>query len=332
MTWTKKLTQLNDVLGDLVTSPEGIMRYAKDAGLKPSMLVQTGTPLDIWNNVISEANKNGKVDDLIKAVQIKYPDDPFLKTAVENPEINYSLSPHIDEISQWEPISEDTLEVLTLEISTLLPINFLEQGILRSRSVGKVEIKNGANCDVGSGFLFRLEGQEETFFMTNYHVISKTNKIPQTRIIFNYELDIDGNSKASKSFKIDPNGPWICSPVEDYDVTIFKLIANNEELKEFGFIPLFQTNISKNDFVNIVQHPGGQMKQISLYHNVVTNIDEKRVQYLTDTLKVLLVPQYLIRHGKLLLFTIAVEASNPMNLHYQMVLNPEMKEFILIRL
>ena len=43
--------------------------------------------------------------------------------------------------------------------------------------------------------------------------------------------------------------------------------------------------ISKNDFVNIIQHPGGEFKQISIYHNIVTNTNDRVVQYLTDTLK-----------------------------------------------
>jgi V8-like Glu-specific endopeptidase len=37
-------------------------------------------------------------------------------------------------------------------------------------------------------------------------------------------------------------------------------------------------------YVNIIQHPAGQSKVIALYHNVVAYVDDRRVQYLTDTL------------------------------------------------
>ena len=50
-------------------------------------------------------------------------------------------------------------------------------------------------------------------------------------------------------------------------------------------IELKEIEIAQNDFVNIIQHPEGKMKQISLYHNIVTNTNERVVQYLTDTLK-----------------------------------------------
>jgi hypothetical protein len=80
MNWTPRLTQLNDVLGDLVPHHEGITKFVNSAGLKPSMINYNGSALDIWNNVIDEARKSDKVDDLIGAVLEKYPNNPYLKT------------------------------------------------------------------------------------------------------------------------------------------------------------------------------------------------------------------------------------------------------------
>lgn len=286
MAWTKKLTQLNDALGDLIPDKNGIIRYAKASGLKPQFINTDGSSLDVWSNVLSEADKQNKIDGLVNIVLEAYPDNPFLKSALSELDINYSLSPDIDKVSNWEPISVDTLEVLTMGRSTLLPISFLALGVIKSRSVAKVEIKVGANSfNVGTGFLFKVNNIEDIFFMTNFHVINKKSDIDKTKITFNYELDINGDTIPSKSFKIDPFGPWYCSPVEDLDVCIFKLISTDNDLKEYGYLPLQEVEIIKNDFVNIIQHPAGGMKQISLYHNIVTNVNEKAVQYLTDTLK-----------------------------------------------
>jgi V8-like Glu-specific endopeptidase len=284
MDWTPRLTQLNDVLGDLVPHQDGITKFIKAAGLKPSMVNFNGTALDIWNSAIDEARKNQKVDKLIEVVRAKYPDNPFLITAQNPIELNYSLSPKLEDISNWKGIEEDTLEVLTMGYSTLLPINFLARGIISSRSVAKVEKRKGAYTEVGTGFLFKIETVEELFFMTNFHVINDKEDIKKTRIIFDYEEDINGNTKASKSFNINELGPWYTSPIGQCDVTIFQLIETNE-IKQFGFIPLKKIEVNKNEFVNIIQHPGGQLKQIALYHNIVTNTDNRIVQYLTDTMK-----------------------------------------------
>lgn len=284
MDWTPRLTQLNDVLGDLVPHHEGITKFIKAAGLKPAMINYNGSALDIWSSAIDEARKNGKVENLIKVVLEKYPNNPFLKAAIDPIELNYSISPKLEDISSWQGVDKDTLEVLTMEDNTLLPINFLEKGIKSSRSVAKVEKKKGAIIEVGTGFLFKYEGIDELFFMTNFHVINDKNEIGSTRIIFNYEEDINGNTKASKSFKIDSNGAWYVSPVAQNDVAIFKLIETGE-IEQFGFIPIKKVNVEKNDFVNIIQHPAGQLKKIALYHNIVTNTDNRVVQYLTDTMK-----------------------------------------------
>ena len=284
MDWTPRLTQLNDVLGDLVPHHEGIMKFIKAAGLKPSMINFNGSALDIWSSAIDEARKNQKVDKLIEVVKEKYPNNPFLITAQSHEELNYSLSPKLEDISTWKGIEEDTLEVLTMGYNTLLPINFLARGIISSRSVAKVEKRKGVFTEVGTGFLFKVEEIEELFFMTNFHVINSKNDIKDTRIIFDYEEDINGDTKASKSFKINELGPWYTSPIAQYDVSIFKL-NETDEIKQYGFIPLKKIEVNKSEFVNIIQHPGGQLKKIALYHNIVTNVDDRIVQYLTDTMK-----------------------------------------------
>jgi V8-like Glu-specific endopeptidase len=71
---------------------------------------------------------------------------------------------------------------------------------------------------------------------------------------------------------------------KELDVSIFKLIAS-EELNHYGHLPLKKIDVAKNDFVNIIQHPGGQLKQIALYHNIVTHLKDNIVQYLTDTMR-----------------------------------------------
>lgn len=286
MAWTKKLTQLNDVLSDLVPNKDGITKYIKASGLKPQFIDTSGNAMDVWSNVLSEADKNSKVDELVKSVLDTYPDNPFLKSALATKEIDYSLSPDIDKVSKWQDVSDETLEVLTMGRSTLLPVNFLAKGVQKSKSVGKVEIKIGSNrINVGTGFLFKIKGINDLFFITNYHVINDRKDIDKTKVIFDYELDIYGNSIASKSFRIDENRAWYCSPVNEYDTTIFNLIDDHNELEPYDYIELKEIEIAQNDFVNIIQHPGGEMKQISLYHNIVTNTNERVIQYLTDTLK-----------------------------------------------
>lgn len=53
---------------------------------------------------------------------------------------------------------------------------------------------------------------------------------------------------------------------------------------KWGALALSKKTVAVGDHVNIIQHPGGGPKQISLFSNVVVFAGNGRVQYLTDTL------------------------------------------------
>lgn len=285
MAWTQKMAQLNDALADLIYTHQGITALAQDSGIKPAWINFSGNAQEIWNSVINEANKRQKVEALISAALAKFPDNPFLVAASSTETINYSLQPDIDTISTWAIPSASELEALTMEKSTLLPISFLETGIIKSRAVAKIEIKTGTIVDVGTGFLFQVPTVEGLYFMTNHHVIRNQSKLGSTKIVFNFELDSVGNSKTSETFKIKENGLWLTSPVKELDVTICELEDPDRHLDRYGYLELREIDIPKFDFVNIIQHPGGQWKQLSIYHNIVTSSNDRIIQYLTDTLK-----------------------------------------------
>jgi len=53
---------------------------------------------------------------------------------------------------------------------------------------------------------------------------------------------------------------------------------------EWGWLPLLPREIRRGDRVNIVQHPNGQPKQISLQNNFIEYVGGDIVQYVTSTL------------------------------------------------
>ncbi len=284
MAWTVKLTQLNDILSDLIPIKDSIPKYVSDAGLRMGNIDTTGSAMNVWHHVLNEANKHHKVDNIVNAVLNVYPENPFLKAALSKHEIDYTLDKDVS--PNWHKFENLQLEKLTMEQSTLLPINFLAKGVIKSRAVAKVEIIKGDNMvGKGTGFLTKIKGIDDLFFITNYHVLPNKNSIDKIRIIFDFELDINDESIASKSFSIDENGPWYSSGIHELDTTVCKLKDNENLLKNYGFLELDYTELPKDNFVNIIQHPGGEMKQISLYHNIITYSDDRVVQYLTDTLK-----------------------------------------------
>lgn len=284
MNWTKRETQLNDVLATLVYRQEGIAMLAQQSGISPSKINFSGNADEIWYDTINQALKRGKLDDLIEVAIRQFPNDPYLLAAKLNAGVDYTTQPDLNDRNGWKQFDEANLEVLTTGKSTLLPISFLQTGIRKSLAVAKVEIAKKGFISSGTGFLFKVNGIAGTFFMTNHHVISDKNEINTTKVIFNFELDEHGNTKASESFSIDVEGVWFTSPTNELDVTVFQL-NKSAGLEKYGYLDLIPVDIPEFEFVNIIQHPGGMWKQISLYHNIVTTSTDRVVQYLTDTLK-----------------------------------------------
>ncbi|HYE55708.1 MAG TPA: serine protease [Chitinophagaceae bacterium] len=279
--WTIKHTQLNDALAALIPFPNDIFPHIKNAGIDIARVWADGiSGYQLWRSSINFAITNKTVPRLIETVRQSFPNDPFLLTISKAETIDYTLGPTIDKNIPWKGEDRSTLEVLTQPgLNTMQPISFLEKGLLRAKPVAKVQYQVQGIKKVGSGFLIA-----DNIFITNHHVLPDAETATKAQILFNYENDLNDIPKNVTPFEIDTRY-FITSPVAEYDTTAFRL--KGDANKDFDALPFDDPEFpaQKNDFVNIIQHPAGQHKQIALYHNIVTNTDERVVQYLTDTLQ-----------------------------------------------
>jgi V8-like Glu-specific endopeptidase len=158
--------------------------------------------------------------------------------------------------------------------STLLPISFLEQGLNCARAVVRINIGTA----LGTGFLV-----EKNYLITNNHVIPDLATATNAKVQFNYQSNWQGVILEPELYTLDAHSHtqhFVTDPFHDY--TIVKL--NGDANSKYGQLTLGDMIPKKDDFVNIIQHPAGGLKQIAMYHNVIMYIDDSRVQYLTDTL------------------------------------------------
>jgi len=155
--------------------------------------------------------------------------------------------------------------------NNLRPIGFLEKGLQCAKSVCLIEVPGFGS---GTGFLV-----SPGIVMTNNHVLPSANHAKVARFRFNYQLDVNGKLETSKSFSATQD-VYSTNPALDYTIVS---VADFPE-KEFGTLELSYDNVSPGDEVNIIQHPGGEPKQIALVDNQVAYVDNNIAQYLTDTL------------------------------------------------
>jgi hypothetical protein len=274
MAWTKQLSLLRDALATLIPFKEDAIPYLNDAGLNWATIALPQNPLTLWHNILLHADNNGQLDDLVDALLKQFSKNPHLLAFKQ--QLDYSNGPAMDTLDWKTPVEKESLEKITGANSTLLPINFLEIGLKKAKAVARILIKRPGGTEAGTGFL--LPGN---LLLTNHHVISDEATAKIAKIQFNYEQSITGMAMMPVEFTLEYPTPGNFATSEKNDWTAVRI--KGDANKDFGAIDLVPAVANKNDFVNIIQHPGGQFKQIGMYHNMVTYTDNNIIQYLTDT-------------------------------------------------
>ncbi|MGK7879674.1 MAG: trypsin-like peptidase domain-containing protein [Crocosphaera sp.] len=156
--------------------------------------------------------------------------------------------------------------------NTLRPIAFLAQGLKVSRSVAYIRDSKGS----ATGFLIAPD-----LILTNNHVISNSDSLDDYLFRFNYEENFLGEAQSVKEYRAKPQGIFYTNKELDFTIIQLEEKAGNE----WGWLSLKPENIQVNNRVNIIQHPMGQPKQISLQNNLVQYVGGDVLQYVTSTLE-----------------------------------------------
>jgi V8-like Glu-specific endopeptidase len=178
-------------------------------------------------------------------------------------------------LADWK--SSDSPEAVQEKIigaDTLRPIAFLERGVEISRSVAYVGVRQGWKGWSGTGFLIAPD-----LAMTNHHVVPEKSLRRGVRLRFNYQESFAGEAQPVEEYSAKPDGLFHANEALDY--AVFEV--EGEPGRRWGWLPLAPRDVRKDDRINIIQHPNGLPKQISLQNNLVQYVGGNVVQYVTST-------------------------------------------------
>lgn len=168
----------------------------------------------------------------------------------------------------------------------LVAINYLTRGIVAARSVCRLRLRSSSGDTIGFGTGFLVA---PGVLLTNHHVLRNATEAANAIAEFDYEADAQGKAKVAVCFSVlgDP------APVvqEKLDFALVGVAAQSLEggraLREFGFLPLNPVpgKAFIGEYLTIIQHPGGERKQICVRENKLLKYDENddTLWYETDT-------------------------------------------------
>lgn len=174
-----------------------------------------------------------------------------------------------------------------LDKNNLISINYLERGLRVSRSVARIRIRSAQGQTLGFGTGFMVSPQ---LLMTNNHVLSSISDAAFSRAEFNFQDDASGRPLPTSVFDLDPDLFFVTSEELDFTLTAVKDKARDgsgdlSELRFFGWNHLIEDEGKAilGEFLNIIQHPNGEPKQLALRENEFIDLLENFIHYKTDT-------------------------------------------------
>jgi endonuclease G len=166
----------------------------------------------------------------------------------------------------------------------LTDISYLARGIHASRAVCRIEIRHGNQLiGYGTGFLVA-----PGVLLTNHHVLERVDLVPGSQAQFRYERSTTGDNLEPVAFGLltDP-APILFKDLDMALVGVRPQSSQGASLAEFGWLPLKPTPGKGfvGEYLTIIQHPGGERKQICVRENKLIKFSENGpfLWYQTDT-------------------------------------------------
>ena len=225
--------------------------------------------------LILEADTPERVAKRLDRLQI----DPDTAKALQAGEISFAPLAAPEE----GPVADSPVLERVLGSNDLMGVSFLELGQLISRTVGRVHIRSRTGRTLGYGTGFMVSPR---LLMTNNHVLESAQMASHSQIEFNYQFDFDGKPSKSVFFGLTPSDLFLTNRTLDYSlVAVQPRLPDGREVKALGWTRLLEEEgkVITGEYLNIIQHPHGEPKQLALRANRLIDVLDDWLHYRTDT-------------------------------------------------
>ncbi len=167
----------------------------------------------------------------------------------------------------------------------MIGATYLELGAARAKTVGRILIKSSPTRRRGFGTGFLVA---PGLLMTNNHVLKAAEAAKFSQLELGYQEGPDGKLQVPATFNFDSESLFVTDQALDFSLVAVdqRSVDGEHQLSEFGWCPLSgeEGEILTGEYVNIIQHPNGEPKQLAARENQVTGFAERVfLHYQTDT-------------------------------------------------
>jgi len=209
--------------------------------------------------------------------------DAITKGNVLGPDENREKRREMIETKGFEP-TEFAFERAIGENDSLYS-NFTELIALTKRKVGRIVIyENGKREGFATAFMV-----SKNLLLTNWHVFKTIEKAIESEIHFFYEYDASGRPQLPVIFKLDAEKFYRSNQTLDYCFVAVRPVdvTGKIRLESIGYLfldkGLGKIGDKGKEKLNIIHHPLGDYKQISIRANTFVDVNETKIFYETDT-------------------------------------------------
>lgn len=287
MSWTgKEIEALHQALLSAYPREPDLKRMLRtEMDIRLNTITSGGTQNDIIADLIEALESKDELPELIAAARRKNPTNRKLQALGE---ILSTQDLKQGPDFQWRDDDEKALEGL---LGPRRDVNSYDVGFIErmpASAVCRIELAGEDSEPIGTGFLVAKD-----LLLTNYHVIAPERTSDPKELLdkivlrFKYLTPSTGQRAEGRVFRLAADALVAFSPVESgLDYALLRVEERMLTEKEFHPItsrPGALPNRAMN--IHVLQHPEGQMMQVSFSNNGVTGVYERDglIQYVSAT-------------------------------------------------
>lgn len=195
----------------------------------------------------------------------------FIKSVLVKYKLNTPATS--ENITEWRGNSASLNKERVIRTSNSIEVRSLGEALEAANAVVRVRVEGTSGRVLATGFFIAPD-----MIITPHHVISDQMSASTAVFDISYQTDSYDQLESSYTIMAAKNGLFYTN--KKLDFSIIQISNLPSYIK-----PLHFENVSvrPNEPIVVIGHPSGLPKKVSLYNNFIVYVDEKIIQYTSDT-------------------------------------------------